>query len=98
MSSVIPEDVQQFFSSSIESVEEIELLLFLLRADGEEFTAADLAARLYIGEEPATRWLEQLAHAGLVGKDERDSTVRYQYAPASGVLDRTVRSLVRPCR
>ena len=73
---IIPDDVREFLLKKIDSVAELEALLLLRKFAGENWTATELAKRLYVGESAAAELLVRLAVSGLCVAG--DGFYRYQ--------------------
>jgi DNA-binding IclR family transcriptional regulator len=85
----IPDIVRRLIGESIGSVPALEAIL-LLRADRDrEWTAEDVAARLYISRTMAAHVLATLAASGFLAVTGQ----RYRYAPATAELEEAVTSL-----
>lgn len=74
----IPDDVAHFVLEKIDSVAQLEALLLLRRDPEKEWSAAALAARLYISEEQTKELLEGLRAQGFVAAQSNSSVCRYQ--------------------
>ncbi|HEU4771280.1 MAG TPA: hypothetical protein VFS68_03895 [Candidatus Udaeobacter sp.] len=74
----IPDDVAHFVLEKIDSVAQLEALLLLRRDPEKEWSAAALAARLYISEEQTKELLEGLRAQGFVAAQSNSSVYRYQ--------------------
>ena len=75
----IPQDVQALIASSIDSVEQLEVLLLLHGSGGREWRAADVSGALSTTEPSAARCLASLAQSGLLRAD--DEIYRYEPRP-----------------
>ena len=80
---VIPEDARQFLLTSIDSIAQLEGLLWLRAHVGQGWDAATLARHLYIAEVEAAALLEPLVQRGLVAVEQG----QYAYRPATPELD-----------
>jgi hypothetical protein len=78
----VPPDVRQFILDSIDSVAQLEALLLLYRSPEQEWTADEVAHRLYIDARSAREMLAALATRGLIAA-EGQSEIRYRYRPRS---------------
>ena len=90
----IPEDSRRFVLTSIPSVPHLEALLLLRLAEGEFWSAATLAGRLYISEKVAHALMAELCRAGMIepaAASERHHSYRYQ--PSSAALRNTIDEL-----
>lgn len=63
----IPEQIQRFIASHIESVGQLEALL-LLRSDGQSWRVTRVAERLYVSEAETEEMLDGLCSGGLVAR------------------------------
>lgn len=82
----IPEDIQRFISEKIDSVEQLEILLFLERAQEREWGAEELAMELGIAAESAALCLAGLGTGGLSAARPGAEGLLYRYAPAAPAL------------
>jgi hypothetical protein len=94
----IPESVLAFVRDRIDSVPELEALLLLSGDPAKSWTAADVAARIYVREDRAAAILAILQRRRLVAPVEPRSD-RYAFQPADqserlliDALDRAYRS------
>jgi hypothetical protein len=87
----IPDDVRRFVVDYIDSVELLEVFLFLRANAGRDWSAGEVAAELRIAEESAAGRMVTLVGAALVG----DEGGRFRYGPKSAALDRTAIELAR---
>lgn len=65
----IPQDVQALIASSIDSVEQLEVLLLLHGSGGRQWRAPDVSAALSTNDQSAARCLASLAASGLLHAD-----------------------------
>lgn len=77
--SPIPDDVRRFLLAAIPSVPHLEALLLLRLPSSAGWTAALLAARLYVDRRVAARLLNDLERAGLVRGNAEQT---YVFAPS----------------
>lgn len=83
----IPDDIRRFVLTSIPSVPHLEALLLLRSAPSDFWSAAAVAARLYIGEKVALAVMQELCRAGMTDpRDAADGSVEYRYQPASDAM------------
>jgi hypothetical protein len=75
---LIPLDVREFILTYIESIAHLEALLLLMNK-GEKWTAASVAAQLYIDEQQAKDVLDRLCDSGLTAC--RDGTYWFNGEP-----------------
>jgi hypothetical protein len=88
----ITEEVRQFISEHIASIEQLEVLLLLYRNQGREWNATDVAGALYTTVDSIERKLAALCSSGLlVCRNEADPL--YRYKPEKPGIDRTVHGL-----
>jgi predicted ArsR family transcriptional regulator len=83
----LPDDVRALLHEHIESYEQLEVLLLLRRERHEQWTAAELAARLHIREELIGSALEGLESSGLVAASGAASGPGFAYRPTSSGID-----------
>ena len=83
----VPEAVREFLQRNIDSVEELEILLWL-RRNGQEATLAELAEKLRSTTSSVATRLEHLAQRGLAAPGT--ITGSYRYVADSASLDQTV--------
>jgi hypothetical protein len=86
----LPESVLRFIEGHIDSVPQLEALLILRADPGRDWSAAELAARLYTSDTFALEALERLRRQGLVAAGPSH---RYQFQPASEELRQGVAEL-----
>ena len=89
----VPVHVRRFIEDHVDSVELIEVLLLLKREHARDWTAEEVAARLYTSQRFAAHRLAALRSSSLAAMSERDDKPAYRYAPQTGDLDRAVRDL-----
>lgn len=71
MADQIPaEEALRFILEQIDSVPHLEVLLLLHRSEGRRWTASELAARAYVGEETGEQILRDLCTRNLVDCEE----------------------------
>jgi hypothetical protein len=92
--SAIPDDVRRFVLSSVPSVPYLEAALLLHAQPGQERSAAEVAARLYVTDRTAAELLRALCQAGLAECTATPED-RYRYAPKDAVLAATIDALAR---
>lgn len=91
----LPEDVRALLHEHIESYEQLEVLLLLLRERDGEWTMASLSARLHVREELIGSALEGLRAGGLVVVAGTTPAPRFAYRPATSRLDTAAGRLER---
>ena len=64
----VPADVRDFLLACIDSVAELEALLLLRESPGQDWDAAMLARRLYVGEAEGAKILEHLVQCELAAR------------------------------
>jgi predicted DNA-binding transcriptional regulator len=89
----LPEAVRRFILEHVESVEQLEILLLLLRRPGEAWSAEGVARELRISELSAGERLEDLNRDGLVVQVQEGVAGHYRYGTRDGPLDEAVRGL-----
>jgi hypothetical protein len=89
----VPDHVRRFIEDHVDSVELIEVLLLLKREHGRDWTAEEVAARLYTSVRFAAHRLDALRASSLASMSEREGTPAYRFAPQTADLDRVVRDL-----
>lgn len=88
----IPEEVRRFIADSIDSAEELDLLLLLHRTPDRTWDAASASQVVYSVPQSTSDRLITLAGKGLV-RAEPGTPTAYRYAPASPELREAVDSL-----
>ena len=88
----ITEDLKRFIHSSINSVEQLEVLLLLAENVGIAWTPADAAAKLYIQPESAEARLKDLCSKGLCICDDPAGS-HYKYGCVDTNYDQYVAEL-----
>lgn len=81
----IPADVQRFVLTSVPSVPFLEALLLLRVGRHAQWSARDVARRLYVAEAVALQLLEHLREAGFAAS-EGDGLFRYAAEPALAAI------------
>lgn len=81
--SSFPEDVKQFIERNLDSLEELEVLLFLHRQPSAALTAEALATAIYTNPTSTHAKLRALQHKGLVEARESEHATTFQYLPSS---------------
>lgn len=89
----LPEDVRRFIIDSVDSVEQLEILLLLHQHRDRAWDAEAVARELRVSPLSAGERLRELAADGLLEK-RGGKPAEYRYAPASPKLDEAVRGLV----
>lgn len=93
MATEVPEHVRRFIEDHVDSVELIEVLLLLKREPERDWTADEVAARLYTSPRFVAHRLEALRASSVAVASERDGHPSYRYAARTGDLDRVVGDL-----
>lgn len=83
--------MRRLIADSIDSVEQLEILLLLLQHPARTWTAEEVARELRISPLSAGDRLEDLAHDALLARVKGEE--EYRYAPGSAALDEAVRGL-----
>ena len=82
----IPFDIQRFISEKIDSIEQLEILLFLERTQEREWSAGDLAREFGMAAESAALGLAGLVAGGLASSRPGAGEPLYCYTPAAPAL------------
>ena len=69
MSSLIPEPIQRFLLDRIDSIAELEAVLFLREHRDRSWSCRSVADRIYSGEDVTAGLLVQLMNKGLLASD-----------------------------
>lgn len=77
---LIPSDLRQFIIKSIDSIAQLEALLLLRGSPNEEWSAQEVARRLYISEQEVVPLLTRLNAEGLIANNS-DQPPLYRYEP-----------------
>ena len=88
----LPRHVEQFIAEHINSVEQLEVLLLLRETEGQSWTGATVARKLYIDPGSAARRLEDLRGRGLLSRTEA-ADGEYRFAPERSESRQTVSDL-----
>lgn len=91
---LLPKQVEDFISASIESVAQLEALLLMRSDRGHSWTSQELAAQLYIKEKEAASVLAALASRQLCREDRG----AYQYHPESEEVESDIELLAETYR
>lgn len=84
--------VTRFIGEHIDSVEQLEVLLLLRRAAGQEWTADDVARELRIAAASAGGRLEDLERRGILARSDGKAGA-FRYSPQKGEVDDSVGDL-----
>lgn len=87
----LPEGVRRLIADSIDSVEQLEILLLLLQHPERTWTAETVARELRVSSLSAGDRLEDLTRDALLARVKGGE--EYRYAPGSAALDEAVRGL-----
>lgn len=93
--SPISDDLRDFILRSIDSVAELEALLLLRGKANADWSAAETAKRLYVGEAEASAILERLAAAGLLHRAAGGYRYSEQPAEQRRMVDRLAEAYAR---
>jgi Mn-dependent DtxR family transcriptional regulator len=85
----LPADLRRFILTSIPSVPYLEAVLLVRAERGRDWSAAEVARRLYLPESQAAGLLQDLQSAGIVTEEAG----RMRYAPATDELAAALDSL-----
>lgn len=80
MPSRIPEEVQRFILTSIDSIAQLEALLLLRHHAHQKWTCAQIAERIYISEPQAAALLSRLVARGFIAAESTDPS-QFSYQP-----------------
>ncbi len=83
---VIPVDARRFLLTSIDSIAQLEGLLWLRAHAGQAWDTDTLARHLYISDADAAALLGPLVARGLVAVEDAADLRRYAYRPESEAL------------
>lgn len=83
--------MRQLIADSIDSVEQLEILLLLLQHPERTWTAESVARELRVSALSAGDRLEDLTHDALLARVK--ASQEYRYAPGSAALDEAARGL-----
>ena len=98
MAEGISEELKHFIQSTINSVDQLEVLLFLMSNPDREWSAEEVGARIRLSRESVAEKLEDLARASLLAV-RSNPPLMYRYAPTSKALEAEVaQSLERAYR
>ena len=89
---LIPEEIAQFLTDTVESVAQLEALLLLRNNPDETWTNDYLAQRLYISPKLTSELLTQLCANGLV-ESYGSEPVCFRYRPASNEIETLIARL-----
>lgn len=81
----LPDEVARFIADHITSVEQLEILLLLRSAPGEEWSARKVCEAIRTSEHSAARRLADLEAGGLIVARSASERL-YRYCPSSEVL------------
>lgn len=82
----ISDRIRQFLFQNIDSVEELEVLLFLMEQKSTAHSADGIASSLRINPKSVSNRLQHLTNLGLTKSDPADST-HFLYSPRTKELD-----------
>lgn len=88
----ISEEIRRFILTTIASVPFLEALLVYRSARGKPLQAAEIARRLYLGEQACVTLLESLRDAGIIAP-VADAPFAFRYEPSSPELGRILDQL-----
>jgi predicted ArsR family transcriptional regulator len=90
--SALPDHVRRFILRHIHTLEQLEILLFLLESSPRAWADFEIAASLRTTPESARTRLSRLVGDGLIAVTA-DSAPKFLYKPRSETLDREARAL-----
>jgi len=85
----VPAEVRDFLDACIDSVAELEALLLLREAPGQDWDVTTLARRLYVGDSEGAKILEHLVQCELAAK----TGAGFRYHARDGERERLVDGL-----
>lgn len=85
-----PLDVRRFIADSIDSVEQLEVLLLLRRSSDRAWSTDEVSRAVYTHPNAAARRLAALLGLGLLTANGEGPERRYRYAPADPAKSETV--------
>ncbi len=85
----IPEDVQRFILTCIQSVPQLEAILLMRSQPGHAWNSKEISQRLYLSEKKGKDILSSLHAAGFLSTSETDP-LHYSYAPHSEPMTQMV--------
>ena len=91
------DDVYRFFINEIDTVPQMEALLLLWESRPKQWTADELAQRLYIDVDAVRSAMAPLVQRQLIVADQKPA-VEYSYQPRSGDVDRLLESVATAYR
>ena len=91
----IPDEIRRFIAEHIHSVEQLEVLLWLLQHAQQPWTGKAIARELRIDANSAATRLEDLSARGLAAPAPASDPDAYIYKPLDGSRDSCVRTLSR---
>ena len=89
------ERLRLFLRDHVAGYEELQALLFVARAAGQDWTDSEVALSLNVPVEPISSALESLVSTGMVEVVRRGNLTAYRYAPTTDVLREAVVELQR---
>jgi hypothetical protein len=90
----LPDDVQQFLQSHIDSIEQLELLRVLGENPAREWSDVELGGSVQAGAESLQTHLTALHARGMLNRVHRDQQHFWKYGPATSDLEAKVRRLL----
>lgn len=82
----IPDEVKKFIHRTIESVDQLEVLLFLMSNPDREWSAEEVSAKIRLASESTAEKLRDLTAAHLLTARDRPPML-YRYAPSSRAIE-----------
>jgi hypothetical protein len=92
MPNLIPEEVQRFVVDHIDSIAELEALLFLREHRDQRWSCDSVAEWIYSSKEVTASLLEKLTNRGIISTDGI-SPATFQYRPCTQEMARKVDQL-----
>jgi len=92
--SLVPAHLQSLLHAHIDSIEQLELLLWLYQHSNESWSASSAASALHLPEGIAEEALQLLDKGGFLGVTEAAGALLFFYRPATKELGELVERLV----
>jgi predicted transcriptional regulator len=86
----LPDDVRALLYDGVETYEQLEIVLMLIRDPAEPWTVDTVATALGVSDAVADDALQQLLRAGLVAVATGEGRPRFAYAPKTPAIAATV--------
>ena len=83
-------EVKQFIENTINSAEQLEVLIFVMSNADSEWTAQGVSDRTMLPVDSTEQKLSDLAGVSLLSVRNQNDAVYYQYSPTSSALEKEV--------